>query len=382
MLHETPDSVSSNLVNFKAVFESMPGVHALLQTDAPDYTILSVTDDFLRQTNRTREELVGLGLFKAFPPNPDDPKFDGEQNMSTSFQIVIQNKKQHQLPVQRYDIKNAEGVFEESYWSAINKPVFDDTGAVMYILHSAVDITSEIKVSQREDKMKDIEKSFNLFMQAPVTIAIVKGDDYVIELANESMQKVWGRGKEVIGKPLLKAIPELEGQGFIERLDEVRKTGIPYYAYESPATILHNGKEETFYFDFVYQPYYEDINLKIATGIIGVAHDVTEQVMARKKVNEVTERLNFRNALFEAQNEVTPDGVLIVDAKGKMLLHNSRFVEIWKMPDEILESKDDNAALQHAATMLLEPQRFLDKVRYLYTNQKEKSYDLIPFKDG
>ncbi|HZH01867.1 MAG TPA: PAS domain-containing protein, partial [Flavisolibacter sp.] len=103
---------------------------------------------------------------------------------------------------------------------------------------------------------------------------------------------------------------------------------------------------------------------------------------ARKKVNEVTERLNFRNALFEAQNEVTPDGVLIVDAKGKMLLHNSRFVEIWKMPDEILESKDDNAALQHAATMLLEPQRFLDKVRYLYTNQKEKSYDLIPFKDG
>ncbi|HZF63793.1 MAG TPA: PAS domain-containing protein, partial [Chitinophagaceae bacterium] len=133
---------------------------------------------------------------------------------------------------------------------------------------------------------------------------------------------------------------------------------------------------------FVYQPYYEDINLKIATGIIGVAHDVTEQVTARKKVNEVTERLNFRNALFEAQNEVTPDGVLIVDAKGKMLLHNSRFVEIWKMPEEIIRSKDDYAALQHAKTMLVDPQGFIDKVEYLYTNRTEKSYDLIPFKDG
>ncbi|HEY0040500.1 MAG TPA: PAS domain-containing protein, partial [Flavisolibacter sp.] len=369
-------------MNFKAVFESMPGIHVLLQPDTPKYTILSVTDDHLLLTGCTREELVGKGLFEAFPPNHNDPDFNGEQNLSASFQSVIENKAPHQLPVQRYDIKNTEGVFEESYWSATNKPVFDDTGAVIYIIHSSVNITPEIKVKQREDKMKDIEKSFNLFMQAPVTIAIVKGDDYVIELANESMQKVWGRSEDVIGKPLLKAIPELEGQGFIERLDEVRKTGTPYYAYEAPATIVHNGKEETFYFDFVYQPYYEDSNTTMAAGIIGVAHDVTEQVLARKKIAEVTERLNFRNALFEAQNEVTPDGVLIVDARGRMLLHNNRFVELWKMPPEIIRSKDDQAALQHAATMLVDPQGFLDRVNYLYTNRKQKSYDVIPFKDG
>lgn len=360
----------------------MPGIHALLQPDAPNYTILSVTDDFLRFTGQTREHLLGVSLFEAFPPNPGDPDFTGEQNLSTSFQNVIQTKKPHQLAVQRYDIKNAEGVFEESYWCATNKPVLDATGAVVYIIHSAINITPEIKVQQQEDKLKNIEKSFNLFMQAPVTIAIVKGDDYIIELANEGMQRVWGKGNAVIGKPLLKAIPELEGQGFIEKLDQVRRTGIPYYAYEAPATIIQNGKEEVFYFDFVYQPYYEDGSAAMAAGVIGVAHDVTEQVLARKKVAEVTERLNFRNALFEAQNEVTPDGVLIVDAEDKMLLHNRRFADIWKMPVEILENKDDRAALQHATTMLADPKGFMDRVQYLYSNRNEKSYDLISFNDG
>ncbi|HZI00824.1 MAG TPA: hypothetical protein VEX63_06730, partial [Flavisolibacter sp.] len=151
MSYTTFDALTSSLVNFKAVFESMPGIHVLLQPDAPKYTILSVTYDHLLLTGCTREELVGKGLFEAFPPNPNDLDFDGEQNLSASFQYVIQNKKQHQLPVQRYDIKNTEGVFEESYWAATNKPVLDDTGAVIYIIHSSVNITSEIKVKQRED---------------------------------------------------------------------------------------------------------------------------------------------------------------------------------------------------------------------------------------
>ena len=382
MLKDNSDSITGSLLNFKNVFKSMPGMHVLLLPDAPTYTIVSVTDDLLLITGRTREDIIGSGLFQSFPANPDDPKFDGEQNVSGSFKYVIQNKTQHTIPVQRYDIENELGEFQESYWSATNKPIFDDNQDVLYILHTPVDITAEIKFKQRENRIKDLEKSFDLFMQAPVTIAIFKGDDYIIELANESMQKLWRRGKEIIGKPLIIAIPELAGQGFIAKLDDVRKTGNPYYAHESPITIVHNQKEENFFFDFVYQPYYDESNETIASGVICVVHDVTAQVLARDKVAEVTERLNFRNALFEVQNDVTPDGVLIVDAKGNMLLHNHRFVEIWKMPAEIITNKDDNAALMHAQSMLVDPQEFIDKVNYCYTNKKEKSYDVIPFKDG
>ena len=143
-----------------------------------------------------------------------------------------------------------------------------------------------------------------------------------------------------------------------------------------------DGKEELRYYNFVYQPYYENGSDKTASGIFSVAHDVTEQVLARKKIEEVKEQLNFRNALYEAQNDVTPDGILIVDAKGRILLHNKRFVEIWKMPQEIIDSNDDHAALDHAKTQLKDPDAFIDRVNYLYARQNDQSDEQILFKDG
>ena len=44
------------------------------------------------------------------------------------------------------------------------------------------------------------------------------------------------------------------------------------------------------------------------------------------------EAIRYRKALLEAHNEATSDGVLLVDAKGKILSYNRRFTEIWNMP--------------------------------------------------
>lgn len=368
-------------MDFRA-FEATPGISVVVLPDAPLFTHVAVSHDFIRASGMRKEDVIGKGHFEVFPKSPDDPNFTGEQNLRASFEHIIKHREPHGLPLQRYDIPNEDGTFSQKYWKISNAPIINDKGEVEYIVHSALDITDQVAAQKKAESVKGMEKAYHLFMNAPVIIAIVKGDNYVIELANKGMLQVWGRTEEVIGKPLLEAIPELEGQGFIELLDEVRKTGMPFHAYENPATLIRNGREEVLYFDFVYQPYYEDKEGTMAAGVIGVAHEVTEKVLARNKVEEVKERLNFRNALFEAQNEATPDGVLIVDAKGKMLLYNSRFVQIWSMPPEIIDSKDDEAALRHAMTMLADPQGFIDRVTYLYANRKEKSYDQILFRDG
>jgi PAS domain-containing protein len=159
-------------------------------------------------------------------------------------------------------------------------------------------------------------------MNAPVSIGIIRGDNHIIEMANEGLLHIWNKTAEVIGKPLTVVMPELVEQGFTALLDQVRITGEPFYAYEYPVTLKRHGKHEILYFDFVYKPFYEGEAEGKAAGVISAGHDVTEKVLARKKVEEVTERLNFRNALFEAQNETTPDGVLIVDARGKIILYN------------------------------------------------------------
>lgn len=100
------------------------------------------------------------------------------------------------------------------------------------------------------------------------------------------------------------------------------------------------------------------------------------------KRKEAEEELQYRTALFEAQNEATPDGILVVDTKGKILYYNQRFAEIWKMPKKILESSDDQGALEHAMTMLKDPKGFIERVDYIYAHPEEASHEEVYFKDG
>ncbi|HEX8677597.1 MAG TPA: PAS domain S-box protein, partial [Segetibacter sp.] len=228
----------------------------------------------------------GKGHFDVFPKSPDDPDFTGEINLKASFDYIIKNKATHEIPLQRYDVPNGDGTFKERYWKINNAPILNDTGEVVYIIHSALDITEQVTAEQKLESTKGIEKAYNFFMNAPVIIGFVRGDDYLIELANEGLLEVWGRTDEVIGKPLVEPIPELKKQGFKELLDQVRTTGEPFYAYEYPINLNRDGKEEILYFDFVYKPFYENGTDKRASGVISVGHDVTTQVLAAKKVQE------------------------------------------------------------------------------------------------
>jgi PAS domain S-box-containing protein len=368
-------------MDFRA-YEAAPGISVIVLPDAPVYTHVAVSHDFIAASGMKKEDVIGKGHFEVFPKSPNDPNFTGEQNLRASFEYILRNKCPHQIPLQRYDIPNPDGTFSQKYWKITNAPILNETGEVCYIIHSAIDITDQVLAQQKVEANIGMEKAYHLFMNAPVIIGIVRGDNYIIELANEGLLQVWGRGAEVIGKPLTAAIPELAEQGFTALLDQVRTTGEPYHAYEYPITLQRHGREEVLFFDFIYKPFYEPETSDKASGVISVGHNVTEKVLARKKVEEVTERLNFRNALFEAQNETTPDGVLIVDAKGKIILYNTRFAQIWNMPTEIMESKDDEAALRHAITMLQDPAGFLSRITELYSSPREKSYDQLLFKDG
>ena len=186
--------------------------------------------------------------------------------------------------------------------------------------------------------------SFSILNQAPVAICILSGENYVVDLANDQMLQFLGRTKEMIGEPIIQSLTEADKQGLIKILDQVRRTGESYHTSNFPAVILIDGVRENKYFDLVIKRD-EFFNIDTDnTRIYCVAHDITDQVLALQELEEVIGHLNFRSALFEAQNEATPDGVLIVDAKGKMLLYNQRFSEIWNMPQHIIDNKDDEAA--------------------------------------
>ena len=370
-------------VDFKSVFEALPGINILINIDAPIYTVSAVTQDVYKvQPNLfTKKELVNKPFFEAFPQSVDALSLAGESAVRASFEYVISKKLKHTLDVQRYEVPNLNGGFTERWWSVINKPVLDNEGNIIYIIQSSVEITEQIIATKRVANFERIDRAYQLFMNAPVAICIVKGQNYIIELINDGMLKLLGRTKKVINHPLIESLTEADIQGLIQILDVVRSTKQPYQIATFPATILIDGKRETLYLDLVFQPYLNGNNDN-DSSIFCLAQNVTEQVKARKKVQEITESLNYRNAVFEAQKEATPDAVNVVDANGKIIFYNSRFAQIWKMPQEIIDNKDDEAALKHAMTLLQDPEGFIKRVEKLYKEKKEISYDEIYFKDG
>ncbi|RYF99819.1 MAG: PAS domain-containing sensor histidine kinase, partial [Chitinophagaceae bacterium] len=95
---------------------------------------------------------------------------------------------------------------------------------------------------------------YTLIEESPMPIGLYIGEKMVIKVANKAILKAWGRERDVIGQELAIALPELEGQPFLEILQNVRQTGIAYETKEDRVMLIINGILQTFYFDFIYKP--------------------------------------------------------------------------------------------------------------------------------
>jgi PAS domain S-box-containing protein len=178
------------------------------------------------------------------------------------------------------------GKIEDVYWTFSYSPVSDESGNIAGVFVTCNETTEQVLSINR---LEQSEKNFrNLVDIAPFPAALYRGKDLVIELANEEVLKLWGRDKNVIGKTLAKAMPELEGQPFLHLLQEVYSTGKTYEGKEIPAWIDKDGKIEMVYYNLIYKALY-DTEGKIS-GILAMGYDVSEQLSARKKVAELEER--------------------------------------------------------------------------------------------
>jgi signal transduction histidine kinase len=132
------------IVDYKLLFESVPGHYLVLK---PDFTIIAVSDAYLKATMTRREAILGRGIFEVFPDNPDDPNATGEKNLGASLRRVLQTAKPDTMPTQKYDIRRPDGGgFEERYWSPLNAPVLNESGDVRYIIHRVEDITDFMRL--------------------------------------------------------------------------------------------------------------------------------------------------------------------------------------------------------------------------------------------
>jgi hypothetical protein len=304
-----------------SVFEAMPGNSILLQPDAPHFTILAVTEGMIQRSGLSKAQLVNKPFFVPFPANPGnptDPNAEGQNITLASFEYVIKNKQPHQLPLVRYDLEGEAGLFTELYWRVNHKPVLNNEGDVIYIIHTSEDVTEQVRSETKDEKIKSMELVNNLFMQAPFAIHILTGPDLIIDLANKPTLDLWGREDDVRGKRFLDVLPELEGLGYDTLMHEVMHSGKSRFLYEVFLPLKRPGKEEG-YFNFIYHPYYKEGNAK-ASSVLIIAYEVTEQVQARKRVEESETHL-------ELLRNTVPAMIFYLDAEQRYRSYNETFMD-------------------------------------------------------
>ncbi len=291
-------------IDFKETFNALPGNFIILKPDAPVYTILALSDEQLQITGRERKEIVGKGIFEIYPAKGEAHTGSGPLALRNSLQYVLNYLTKDSMPMVRYDVQTESGKFEERYWSVSNKPVLDREGQIAYIIHSATDITDKVKslTGELQKARTQLASERNhlqaILDQAPVAMCLFVGDDLKVVSANQLMCEIWGRSAEqVLNQPLLEGLPELQGQGFDELLRQVLYTGEPVTGKEVAAQMTRNGNLETTYYNFVYQPLYDEQGTIL--GVVDVAMEVTELVLARKAVEEREKALQSLNQQLE-----------------------------------------------------------------------------------
>ena len=312
-------------IDFTQLFEVSPNPYMLLDREL---RYVSANASYLRVTSSRLDELLGRRIFEVFPHDPTDAENASATRLRESLERVLATGEPDVLAFIPYRIRRAaaEGdALEERFWSATHTPLLDEHGNVAFILQHTVDVT-ELHVLQQRTRgtlgwaspleagvlhRAQLAEQTNvlleaegrhlrrLFEQAPGFMAFLRGPDHVFELANNAYYHVVGR-RDIIGKPVRQALPEIEGQGFFELLDGVYASGRPFVGRAMRVVMERapDGAAEELLLDLVYQPIV-DHGGEVA-GIFVQGHDITEQKRLETALARLLERERVARADAEA----------------------------------------------------------------------------------
>ena len=194
------------------------------------------------------------------------------------------------------------------------------------------------------NKIQDHEALFRAMIeQAPVATCLFTGPELKVDVANDLMISYWGKDRSILGLPLAEAVPELEGQPYLDILKDVYHSGKTYSSKSSPAQLKLDGKISTYYFDFTYQPLKDETGH--VYGVMDMAVDVTREVLAHQQLQEsqlfgrtVKQRADLAIELAEV-------GVYEVDLLTDEAIVDARFSEIMGVPN--LTNRSEYVKLFH-----------------------------------
>lgn len=320
-------------VDLASAFDASPNPYVLL---TPDLRIAGVNQAYLDVTNSERAAIVGRPLFAAFDSGPGEEAPENVRQVQASLEKARDTRRRDHLALVRFSVArrldDGHEVFEDRYWSATHTPILDEAGEVVWLLQHTSDITELERLRnpgdgappsnaldsmvggavlgraeqvQQDNRRLETERDrlIEMFMQAPGFVAVLDGPRHVFQMHNAAYAQMIGH-RDIAGRPIRDALPELEGQGYFEFLDSVFATGEPY---EGQGSLVQLQREpgaslESVWLTFIYQPIRDASGA--VKGIFVQGHDVSENVRAAERQKLMIDELNHRvkNTLATVQS--------------------------------------------------------------------------------
>ncbi|MDQ3205232.1 MAG: PAS domain-containing protein [Pseudomonadota bacterium] len=303
-------------LNYAGLFDSSPVPYLVLDTKL---NVVGANRAYLSSTGLELDDVVGRWAWDAFPTDPDTLR----QSIA-SCERAIRTGEPDTMARLRFEVPRDNGSGdsgpEARCWSITHVPVLDDAGEVELVMQHPIDVTeleqlrhdaaatgsAETGLAPERSGIidhgrnvhaenlalkADSDRLRSLFQLAPSPIAILTGPDLVVELANEACQRFFGR-QELVGRPLMEALPELAGQ-HLDELMHVLDSGKPFVGRGLRLALQPREPQtpmEEVFFDALYQPLVAaDGSI---SGIFCQISDVTDAWRAQEALRESQERLH------------------------------------------------------------------------------------------
>ncbi|WP_163396403.1 PAS domain-containing sensor histidine kinase [Flavobacterium limi] len=275
--------------------------------DAQNLAAEIVNDSFTELAGKSREAIIGNFYWDTFP----EVRHSYEAAMAG---VLAGGQPYRASESERTVIRN--GKEQTIYISFVYNPLKDSTGKVKKVAVWVMDTTLQVLQRQKAEENEQFARS--IFYNSPVAKLVYTGPEMVLREANEKMLEIFGRDASIIGRPIMEAVPELRQTHLFQAYHRVLSTGEIHTESAARIMFLKNGSPYYGYYDYTYKPLC-DMKGEIY-GVICTAIDVTEEVIARSRLQEAEQ--NMRIAVELAQL-----GTWSIDVASNGLTYSDRLIE-------------------------------------------------------
>jgi PAS domain S-box-containing protein len=328
---------------------SLPGMDFEYISPASERLFGYTPDEFLREPALAREMI-----------HPDSREY--------IMQLLKRFSNGEVTPDIEYRIVHRSGAL--CWMHQRNTPVYSRSGQrIMVGVQGVVtDITERKRV---EAELEEERIRLRTLVQTMPELVFLKDCDGVYLGCNPQFERYFGaRERDVIGKTDYDFLEKELADFFRQKDREAMAAGGPS-TNEEWITYPDNGERRLM--ETIKTPILDDAGNLV--GVMGIGRDIT----ARKQVED---ELRFKNALLTTENEVSIEGLLVVDDEARIMSHNRRFCELWDVSEVTVREGDGERVLQEMLVQMVEPDMFVEKIGDLFDRHEASHHGATELQDG